>query len=107
MISAPTPADYKFLELVWPGKETVTGVSQQANGTWLLSTVSPTAERIHPLVAVNCYPPNAAASRSMVIRGQRLLALRTLGRALGRFVRLAYFDLPRIGVDDATAGFQG
>jgi hypothetical protein len=99
--------DYKFLELVWPGKGGVTSVSQRTDGTWDLRADPPTSDRIHPLVGLYNYPPNAQPSRSIVIRGQRLQALTSLDRALGRFVRLAYLDLPRIGVDDARAGFQG
>jgi hypothetical protein len=102
-----TVPDHKFVELVWPGKGAVRSTRQEPNGSWVLEEKAPDAERLYPFVELSRYPADAVAPRSMIIRGQRISALRTLGRALGRFVRLTYLDLPRIGVDDSEAAFQG
>ena len=97
----------RFVELVWPGKGSVYSTEQEPQGSWSLETHPPTTERHYPFVEVSRYPADEQAPRSLVIRGQRIKALNTLGRALKRFVRLAYFDLPRIRVDDSKATFQG
>jgi hypothetical protein len=102
-----TGAASRFVELVWPGKDRVKSVSQESGGLWALEEQAPSAERVHAIVSLERYPTDAVAPRSILIRGQRLVALKTLARAQGRFVRLAYLDLPRIGVDDSEAAFQG
>ena len=109
-VTLATPDDgasSRFVELVWPGKDRVKSVSQEPGGSWSLDEQSPSAERVHAIVGIKRYPVDATSSRSILIRGQRLLALKTLARALGRFIRLAYLDLPRIGTDDSQAAFQG
>src|SRR5437016_238191 len=95
--------DHRFVELVWPGKGRVKTTLQGADGSWKSEGQVLEAERLYPFVDLSRYPADAVAPRSVVIRGQRIQALQTLGRSPGRFVRLAYLDLPRIGVDDAQA----
>lgn len=99
--------EYRFIELVWPGKTRVRTTLQEADGSWKSGEQAPEAERLYPFVELSRYPADALAPHSVLIRGQRIQALQTLGRSLGRFVRLAYLDLPRIGVDDAEAAFRG
>lgn len=106
-VSHANEADYRFVELVWPGKRRVRTTLQEADGSWRSEEHTPEAERLYPFIEMSRYPAHGVAPRSVVIRGQRVHALQTLGRSLGRFVRLAYLDLPRIGVDDAAAAFQG
>lgn len=97
---------YEKIELVWPGKDTVARVEQMANGQWHLGAGND-GHRVNPLLDLDHYPPTQVDATSLVIDGDRLVALRTLGRSLRRCVRLAYVDAPRIGVDEVAASFRG
>lgn len=97
---------YEKIELVWPGKDTVTRVEQSPNGQWQLS-IGTEVHRVHPLLDLEYYPISHASAASLVVAGDRLNALRTLGRSLPRAIGLAYLDAPRIGIDEASAAFRG
>jgi hypothetical protein len=97
---------YSKIEVVWPGKDTVGHVEQSNTGQWQLSAGA-AAHRVFPLVDIAPYPEAHVSASSLAIAGDRLAALRTLNRFLGRSVRLAYVDAPRIGIDDVNASFRG
>jgi hypothetical protein len=97
---------YEKIELVWPGKDTVTRIEQMIDGQWQLKSGVDT-HRSYPLTGLQAYPSTDSTAFSLAVSGSRLAALRTLGRSLGRSVRLAYVDAPRIGIDDANASFRG
>lgn len=105
------PADlgsskYDKIELIWPGKDSVTGVEQAPDGQWQLK-IGLEATRYYPLVGFEHYPSSHGSAASLVIAGDRLNVLHTIGRSLSRSVRLAYIDAPRIGIDEASAAFRG
>jgi hypothetical protein len=93
------------VEFVWPGKETAARVRQLEDGRWVVDADDGVA-RVRPLVEWETYPSGAKTGHSLLIQGDRLAALQTLGRS-GRFARMIYVDAPRIGIDDAAAAFKG
>ena len=101
-----TASGYEKIELVWPGKDTVTSVAQLPDGQWQLG-IGEDIHRVYPLLELDHYPASHASATSLVIAGDRLQALRALGRSLRRAVGLAYLDAPRIGIDEASAAFRG
>lgn len=101
-----TSSAHGKLELVWPGKDLVGTVRQSHDGTWTLLTGAPDSE-VYPFINLTKYPDQDALPSSLVLQGDRLLALRTLRRSIARSVRLAYLDVPRIKVDDVSAAFRG
>ena len=96
---------HEKVELVWPGKDTVSFVEQLSDGKWKLG-VGDDIERFCPLLDLEYYQPSHASAASLIVAGDRIAALRTFGRSLRRSIRFAYIDAPRIGVDDAAAAFH-
>lgn len=97
---------HEKIELIWPGKDTVTRVEQGQDGQWQLG-VGIDSHRVCPLLDLDTYPASESTVRSLAITGDRIAALRTLSRSIGRTIRLAYIDAPRIGIDDAASAFRG
>lgn len=93
------------VELVWPGKDVTVGVVQDEEGRWSALTGESTRRR-YPLLETSRHPSQAAEPRSVVVSGDRVRAMATLERALGRRVKLTYLDAPRLDVDDATTEFR-
>ena len=98
-------SDFKRVELVWPGKDITHGVAQHEDGRWLSLRRDGTRRR-YPLLETSRYPPDTANPRSAIVAGDRIRAMATLQRAVGRRVKLAYLDAPRLDVDDETTAFR-
>lgn len=97
---------FQRLELVWPGKDQVQTVRQRADGAWeaLLGAADFEAQ---PLLDIANYPKEDELPSSLLVNGDRICALRSMRALIGRSVRMAYVDAPRIGVDDLAAAFRG
>jgi hypothetical protein len=98
----------KRIELVWPEKGRMP--VRRRDGKWELHDRN--SRRLsYPLVSIENFPVDEAVATqgqaSLVVEGQRLLAMRALRKMISSRVKLAYFDLPRIVVDDKTRAFQG
>ncbi len=94
------------IELVWPGKG-LTPV-RDADGGWHLREPSSVRAK-HWLRQDERIAPTSAASYrdSVIVVGERLPAMATLRTMIGRRVKVAYLDLPRVVVDDKTRAFHG
>lgn len=98
-------SDHTKIELVWPGKGEGNVVAQDENGSWRLD--SPLLDHeLRGFTKVSLDGQAGAEPRGLVIRGDRLAAMSVLTRTHRRAVRLAYFDLPRLEVDDKDAEFK-
>jgi hypothetical protein len=94
------------VELVWPGKDKDYEPRQHADGQWVLEPAKQ-SRMLSPLVGLRYYPQLSKGDVSLVVTGDRIDSLHTLSRGLSQKVRLAYLDMPRIGVDDKVAAFRG
>ena len=94
--------DVGRLQLVWPDAE---GLSHQdPEGVWSrLPTASPALVSI---AGIDQAQINGAAVPCLVLPGQRLTCLSALKNLMRGRVKLAYFDLPRLEIDDASAAFR-
>lgn len=100
------PISYRSIELVWPDKDADVVPVQGADGVWTLEPRTG-VRTICPLVDVELHGTDWKATDSLVVSGNRLDALRVLGRGHGRSLSFAYLDLPRIEVDDKLTAFRG
>lgn len=98
-------SDYRKIELVWPGKDFPSVPSQAADGAWTLNPVADEVE-LRGLTGLRTDGPPGAEIRGLLVEGQRADALAVLGRTHRGSVRLAYFDLPRLNIDDKEAEFR-
>lgn len=90
------------LELVWPDAE---GLSHQdSEGVWSRLPSGP--PELVSIAGINQALMTGGAVPCLVLPGQRLTALSALKNLLRGQVKLAYFDLPRLEIDDASAGFR-
>jgi hypothetical protein len=91
------------IELVWPGKDLSSAL--QADGTWQL--VRGTGELpVRGLITAEQVGEPTTGVGSLLLGGDRLQLLRVLRHGLGRQVRLAYLDLPRLTLKDTTREFK-
>jgi hypothetical protein len=90
------------LELVWPDAE---GLSHQdSEGVWSRQPSGP--PELVSIEGINQALIGGGAVACLVLPGQRLTALSALKNIMRGRVKLAYFDLPRLEIDDALAGFR-
>lgn len=94
------------IELIWPGKDSDLTPLQKPDGEWVLAP-KPDAKSLSPIVNLHKYPATWDGPSSLVVSGNRVETLNTLVRGFGGAVKLAYFDTPRMEVDDKAAGFKG
>ena len=97
--------DSPLIQLTWPGKLNPGVLRQRQDGAWELVDADG-VRRLRPLVDLDWYPTRTGTLPSLVVVGDKLDALRTIGRGLAGGVKLAYFDLPRLEIDDRTTAFQ-
>lgn len=96
---------HRRIELVWPGKELARRPRQQTNGEWSFESDDGT-RTLRSLKGLVFYPARDTHSASLVVAGDRIECLATLARGYAHQVKLAYFDTPRLRVDDKAAGFR-
>jgi len=94
--------DVGRLQLVWPDAE---GLSyQDPEGVWSRLQFAP--PELVSIAGIDQTQINGAAVPCLVLPGQRLTCLSALKNLMRGRVKLAYFDLPRLEIDDASAAFR-
>jgi hypothetical protein len=91
------------LQLSWPGAGA--RLRQAANGRWVRDRDD--AAHLRGLDGLRAWKPEEYEASCIVIRGQRLEALGAIRRLFARAIKLAYFDLPRLEIDDEKSAFRG
>lgn len=103
MMRSMDESEPRRLELRWPGQGTT--LEQSESGAWTRRESRTVALR--GLLGLDSWQWGGPMPTCLTVSGQRLEALAAIQKMFSKRIRLAYFDLPRIEIDDARAAFRG